>query len=378
MSTERPVLWQPGPGARPDGLRDAFRRAHRRRVRTAATASLPVVLSVVTLAALPVTGGTSSLDLSPAGRPNQTGAPGEVADAIEAIEAIRPGAAVAGGRAAAAGDRTTAHGSTSAGAPNGSRGNDAPPSPLPVPTSVPTRPANTGYLDLSSTGSASTHIELTDDAFVQAYDTEVTTAGRYAGLYLVSDDGTTRGGLYRMLDTGFSTLDITAGMTELSGAFQDGDLPAGGYTVYVLGEGSVRVRVPIWSDGAGITATASTPATVHFGHTSRTFQAGEVEATVRLPITGDTTSVGTAGAIFGGNKTNSGITICLSARDTACAGDDPQGDSGATVSLAGGTEGGGVEVEEGTLAVDRDVLAKASASAQTDGRVYAWYLVLDL
>jgi hypothetical protein len=235
-----------------------------------------------------------------------------------------------------------------------------------------------GYLDLSAAQTASTHVVLTAAVHPDFERATFTTSGKYAAVYLVADDGSVAMGGFRLpvpSEDGATTVGYPVWPV---GAGTGTRLDAGGYTVYVVGDGSVRVTVPLDDGETGVTATAAGPATARFGEKTHVFGATEAAADLRLPVAADGSSIGIAGSwLSGKGKTGSAVDACLASRDAACGPDDDHGSSSSRVSVAG-AEGATLRIHDGTLDRARDVVTHASVGAATNATLSAYYLVLDL
>ena len=365
-----PASWDPGPAPPPDGLSTALRAADRRRLRTVlASASVPLAVTCALLASPTAGGGAAGLDMAPAGPGGRGATPSAFA-------------------AARSEDTVTAHGAARSGdtdASSGGPGRVAPPTGLP--TALPTLPTPSGGPSTSPDQSrgfaaahtASTHVDLPATVHPDFRDAAITVGGTYGGVYLVSDDGTVAGGV--LVEPGPDGRRIpTTGPSYGTEIGDASELPAGGYTVYVVGDGATEVAVELAAGEHGLTVTASGPATAAYRRVVDVFATGATSANRRLAVDADGTSVGIAGAWLDsqGNHTNARVTACLAVAASPCTGDDPQDTSTVGVGLAGSAVGAGVVVENGLLDGGRDLVTHGEAAAATDGTLVTWYLVLDL
>jgi hypothetical protein len=370
--SSRPT-WPAGPGPGPDGLERAFRAADRRRLRTAAaSATMPVTLAAVVLAAATGSGGVASLDVQPADRGASAPAgPGGPARARAGSPASAEPVGAVSREPDAGGDR--------AGAAGPGRGADASPPASPFPTMRwPSRqPAE--ELVLTAATTASTHVVLRTAVHPRHHEA-TTTGGRYAGVYFVSDDGAVAAGVARLPKPAWDP--AGAGTADDSSLREIGDfsvLPAGGYTVYVFGDAETEVRVPVAGGERGLAATAATPANAVYRESLTTLGPTDTAATDRLPIEQDAGWAGVAGGWFGGATGQGNATFdgCLTRRGAACATGDPYDDASTTAQV-GGTTGYHFDVARGFLAEPRDVLSRADFNAGTGAQMLTWYLLIQL
>jgi hypothetical protein len=339
-----------------DGLQDAFRSADRRRARAAIGATLPVVIAAALVLSTSMRpGGTDSLDLPPS-KP----VPAPVVPQVD--EPAMPAAGTSGGEqqpAPASSDAPAV-----AGAPQAA---PAQPAPRPQPQASSSR---RGALFFDARKSASTRIRLTERVHPHLAQTAFSRSGSYAGVWIVDARGEVVAVALELRNAGDRRLRHYTRTPDT--------LPAGSYTVYVLGTGPTSVSIPLDQREQGLQATATRSATVAYASTARPLAATEMEAKLRLHLPTSPKMAGLAGGfVETPGSMSSTVAVCLPHRDAPCSSADPQKEESSQVTVDGGY---GVSFDlTGDLLDDRrDVLLTGTVRGTGSTVFTCWSLTVAL
>ena len=260
---------------------------------------------------------------------------------------------------------------------------------VPRGAATPRRPARVsssgGGFVFAADSTATTTIELSSPARIALSRPDVESSGRYAGFYLVHDDGSTRVAFLSLLRAAAAPAtkwDLPYVWLANDAFAQAGDpdvrdlaLPAGRYRLYVLGDRPVRIRAAVTA-GSGVTARADSPAAAHFGEAVVPFAPGSTAQTARMRLP-ESATVGVAGAWISapGAKIGDTLTSCVVARDASCGGEGPR--SSTAWSVQDSAWGGSVFQLGEWLSDPHDLVGEGTVTAATDARIYLWSIVLD-
>jgi hypothetical protein len=351
--------WPPGPPPPVDGLQDAFRTADRRRARSALAAVVPVVAATaLALSASLQVGGTDSLQLPPSQHGPVTTTDRQSPDL--------PGAELSETTGGAAPHPAPA--ARPAPEPAGGAAN-APAAPaVQAQPQAPSTRAETLFFDARK--SASTRVRVTERVHPHLAQAVFSRSGRYAGVWIVNARGVLVAAAVELYNDGDRRLRHYSTTPD--------DLPAGTYTVYVLGTGPTSVSIPLDKREEGLQATATRPATVAYASKARPMATTETEASLRLHLPTSSSMAGFAGGYVEtpGSMTST-VAVCLPHRDAPCAAGDPQQEKSSQVTVDGGY---GVSFDlTGSLLDDRrDVLLDGTVHGTGSTVFTCWSIAVAL
>jgi hypothetical protein len=200
--------------------------------------------------------------------------------------------------------------------------------------------------------------------------------GTWGGVYLVGDDGFLGGAVWVPRPQWPHNGETLAPYAVMPMGSALKEIPAGAYTVYVLGDGPVEITLDLRSNELGLAVTATTPARAVYRDVESGFPAG-VSSAVRLPIDADGGWAGIAGGWYDAGPTQpSTIRGCLARPGSGCTADDPSDESFLTVTAVSGLAAFSVDFEPGFLTQRRDVVGRADANSSAESRLAVWYVAV--
>jgi hypothetical protein len=135
-----------------------------------------------------------------------------------------------------------------------------------------------------------------------------TSNGSYAGLWILDAHGTVVGNALRLKGPGHRPYTSTPDA-----------LPAGTYTVYVVGQGHVVASVPLRRGEQGLSLTATRATTASYLETRHTMQRLESTSAVRLHIPSAPAAMGYGGGFIDTPAHGAtSVDVCLARRDAGC------------------------------------------------------------
>ncbi|MDX6274335.1 MAG: hypothetical protein QOJ92_1545 [Frankiales bacterium] len=348
--------WTPGPPPPADGLREAFRRADQRRAGKALGLTVPTLAAVaaVIVASLPGV-NTSSLRVTPAD--GTSGSP--VAQAPVAAQPTKapslPGQAGAGGQVSAV----------------------EPPKAQGPAVAKPGGTTHIGQAALPQFGfdaarSARATMDLRSPRHPDIDGSSLRGGRTYRGLWIVTSRGAVAAAVLEIVRA-----DGSAGRRYTTAAAV---LPAGHYTVYVLGDAPVRVSVPLAAGEGGLKVHASRAVVSTYRTTTHSVTALEQAGTVsvRTAVPKSAAAVGFGGGFysFPGGGTAS-FDLCLPHHGAACAASDPQESQGPNIQVKGGS-GMALSLTRALVAQGRDVLLSAQVRTTGNAVLTSWSFTVNL
>jgi hypothetical protein len=230
------------------------------------------------------------------------------------------------------------------------------------------RPAPAGSIDVVAEHSARVTVTLAKEAHPDFYRTVFDRTGRYAGVWVVDEDGVVVG----------STLDVVNQKGKTSSRFATSlpVLPAGTYTVYIAGEGPTSAEIPLQSGEKGLTTRATRSVSSTFARKTHTMESAAVSGSLRMRLP-TVEGIGTAGGFIdtvGGVAST--VSVCLPRRDAECRSGDPANDG--TQFTLGGSYGSMFDLTPTILDVGRDVLLDAEVHGTNPTELVCWSVVVAL
>jgi hypothetical protein len=236
-----------------------------------------------------------------------------------------------------------------------------------APAPDPSQPEE-GSIDVMAERSARVQVRLTKTTHPDFFETAFDRSGRYAGLWVLDSHGAVVG----------AALELAGAKGKPAQRFTDHApfLPAGTYTVYVVGDGPTGAHVPLQPGEKGLTATASRAVSATYTTKSKTMGPAEAAGSLRMGMPA-TSAVGFAGGFIdnpGGAAST--VTVCLPRRDAECTSRDPESDG--TQVIVGGSVGSVFDVTPKLLRDRRDVLLDAEVHGTTPTELVCWSFTVAL
>jgi hypothetical protein len=225
-----------------------------------------------------------------------------------------------------------------------------------------------GRLDLVAEHSARVQIRLTRTTHPNFFETAFDRTARYAGVWVLDRKGTVVGAALELVGTNGNPPRRYTDSPTL--------LPAGVYTVYVVGDGPTGAHVPLQPGEKGLSATATRSVTASYATRSQTMGPAETSGSMRLRLP-TSRSVGYGGGFIDNDGgAASTVDVCLPGRDGACTSGDPQ--SGGTQVIVDGSVGAAFDLTPDLLSEPRDVLLDADVQATGSTRLTCWWFTVAL
>jgi hypothetical protein len=225
-----------------------------------------------------------------------------------------------------------------------------------------------GSLDVVAQRSARVQVRLTRSTHPNFFETAFDRSGRYAGVWVLNSHGAVVG----------AALELAGQKGKQAQRYTDspGQLPAGVYTVYVVGDGPTGAHVPLQPGEKGLTATATRAVSAGYTTKSQTLGPAEQSGSLRMRMPA-TSSIGFAGGyIDNAGGMASTVTVCLPRRDAECTSRDPESDG--TQVIVGGSVGSVFDLTPKLLRDRRDVLLDTEVHGTTPTDMVCWSFTVAL
>lgn len=225
-----------------------------------------------------------------------------------------------------------------------------------------------GRFEVTATGSASGSLRLRRVIHPDMSHVTFDRSGSYAGVWVLDARGTV-----------VASALLLAGPGHRPYTSSPDALPAGTYTVYVVGKGRVAARIPLRPGEAGLAMRATRPTTASYAESVHTMHPLDSAYTLRLHVPTAPAFGYTGGFINTPARAASTVDVCLTQRGAACRHQvDPEYSQSSELNGRGGYYGQSFALPPYAVAEGRDVLVDVHARSTGSTDVTAWTFTVRL